>query len=40
MSARDAVYLIEKTGMHVIIRGVGTVTKQTVLKSASKFTGH
>ncbi len=39
MSAKDAVYLIEKTGMHVIIRGVGTVTKQTVPPGSEAYKG-
>jgi cell division protein FtsI (penicillin-binding protein 3) len=39
MSARDAVYLIEKIGMHVSLRGYGTVTKQTVPPGTLAFSG-
>ena len=39
MSAKDAVYLIEKVGMHVIIRGVGTVIKQTVPPGSDVYRG-
>ncbi|TXI85059.1 MAG: PASTA domain-containing protein [Crocinitomicaceae bacterium] len=39
MSAKDAVYLIENTGMHVIINGVGTVVKQTVPAGSPAYKG-
>ncbi len=39
MSAKDAVYLIEKTGMHVVLRGVGSVTKQTVPPGSEAYKG-
>lgn len=39
MSAKDAVYLIENTGMHVIINGIGTVVKQTVPAGSPAYKG-
>lgn len=39
MSAKDAVYLIENTGMHVSVRGYGTVTAQTVPAGTPVFKG-
>jgi len=39
MSARDAVYLIENIGMHVVMRGYGTVTKQTVPAGVEAYKG-
>ncbi len=39
MSARDAVYLIERMGMHVIIRGYGKVIEQTIPAGKQAFPG-
>lgn len=39
LSARDAVYLIERTGMHATIRGYGSVVKQTVPAGSQAFAG-
>lgn len=39
MSAKDAVYLIENVGMHVVVRGYGTVTQQTVPAGTQAFKG-
>lgn len=39
LSARDAVYLIERLGMHVLLRGSGKVTKQTVPAGSPAYKG-
>ena len=39
MSAKDAVYLIEKTGMRVRVNGAGTVVKQSVQAGVKVFDG-
>ncbi len=39
MSAKDAVYLIERTGMKVRIDGMGTVTHQSVAPGAKVYNG-
>jgi cell division protein FtsI (penicillin-binding protein 3) len=39
MSAKDAVYLIENIGMHVIIRGVGSVKSQTIPAGSQAYKG-
>lgn len=39
MSAKDAVYLIEKTGMRVRVNGAGTVVKQSVQAGVKVFEG-
>lgn len=39
MSAKDAVYLIERTGMSVQVYGYGTVKKQTVPPGTAAFPG-
>ncbi len=39
MSARDAVYLIEKTGMRVRVAGAGRVVKQSVQPGVNAFDG-
>ncbi len=39
MSARDAVYLIERLGMHVILRGYGKVKSQTVPAGSPAYKG-
>lgn len=36
MSARDAVYILEKLGMRVNINGIGTVKRQSILPGASQ----
>ena len=39
LSARDAVYLIERLGMHVLLRGSGKVVKQTVPAGSPAYKG-
>jgi cell division protein FtsI (penicillin-binding protein 3) len=39
MTARDAVYLIERLGMHVILRGYGKVVEQTIPAGKQAFPG-
>ena len=39
LSARDAVYLIERLGMHVVLRGYGKVATQTVPAGSPAYKG-
>ncbi len=39
MNAKDAVYLIENTGMHVSLKGYGKVTKQSVVPGKQIYRG-
>jgi cell division protein FtsI (penicillin-binding protein 3) len=39
LSARDAVYLIERLGMHAYLRGKGKVVSQTVPPGTQAYKG-
>lgn len=39
LSAKDAVYLMERTGMHVLLRGKGRVVSQTIPAGTQAFKG-